>query len=150
MYLYQFLQEVKKLGLTTYHYNQVAALALKIDLYATTIKDVDLQAEAEIVTHETGITLQQMQTSSRKKEVVKARIYFIRRVVQQNPVASTAMIAKLLNKDRSSVYHYAYRSKTPCPIPPLKLYIRNLNMVVNNPNKRRYVAVHKLQKTKAA
>lgn len=148
MHLIQFLKEVKELGLTTYQYNKIAALALQIDLYAKKAPAFDMYDDANEIIQAKNVTMEDLRSSSRKQNLVEARALLVRTIIQKNPSANVNEIGQLINRDRSSVYNLAYKTKVPCEIAPLKMYIRNYRMITHNPRKN--VAIHRLQKTKAA
>lgn len=84
------------------------------------VEIADLETEVQSVCDKFNITFKQLQSRSRKTNVVRARIYFCRLVKTVKPKVLGFELAKIVNKHHSNIAHYLYHSKEYCDIPPLK------------------------------
>jgi chromosomal replication initiation ATPase DnaA len=64
-----------------------------------------LESIYEQFNRETGITIQEIRSKSRKQDIVKARMDLTYRMLNEYPY-SFDEIGKFIKRDRSSVYHY--------------------------------------------
>lgn len=150
MHTQEFLTGIENIGLTPIQLVKIKNLFSKIDLFLVKGKKVELMEVYFDCYKKTGITLTQMRSKTRKMDVVSARLLFVRKVLSKNAAFNMNQLADFLKKDRSTIYFYAYKSKEKCEMQPLKIYIRNYRMLIDNPKRKKHVAIHRLQKTKAA
>jgi chromosomal replication initiation ATPase DnaA len=64
-----------------------------------------LESIYELFNRDTGITIQEIRSKSRKQDIVKARMDLTYRMLNEYPY-SFDEIGKFIKRDRSSVYHY--------------------------------------------
>ena len=57
---------------------------------------------------------------TREQDVVSVRAHFVRHILLHFENVTVVKLATFLGKDHSTIIHLRDRSKSPCPIPPLR------------------------------
>lgn len=82
---------------------------------------IDLVKIAKEVEQDTGITLTQMRSKSRKRPIVEARCQFVRTVLTKDILYNRVELGEFINKNHASIYWYAEGKHNDCGIDPLKI-----------------------------